>query len=90
MGYNHFDERKVPIRNIAFSVGNPKGLLATLDSIDFELPQTIHSLAAAGEPLGKGGHKISVVELDAQLKKCEMRVEQRLQLKSALIRQGLL
>jgi hypothetical protein len=84
------DSRKPPHpRHVAFSIGNSKGLIRTLESLGFDLPQTIHSLAAAGEPLGKAG-KIDVHELDRQLKQCALRTEQRIQLKAALIRQGLL
>jgi hypothetical protein len=99
MAYNHqesnsveysSDFRKPPLRNVAWSLGNAQGLLRTLDSIGFELPQAVTALAAAGDVLGKGGHKIALHELDAQLKKCNLRTDQRIQLKSALMRQGLL
>ena len=67
------------------------GLLRTLDRLGFTVPAALQAAADEGRPLSRAGDfKIDVHDLDAALKLIDISLEKKMQLKSALIHQGLL
>jgi hypothetical protein len=84
------DSRKPANRPLNYSYGNREGLVKVLSALGYEIPQTLIALAAANKPLGTTSFTVDVHTLDRQLAKAEIRYEDRLRLKTALRREGLL
>jgi hypothetical protein len=81
---------KAPLKPFHFHFGNRQSLITTLGYLGFEVPAAVTALAAAGEPLGKGGHRIDLHQLDTVLAGYDVQPRIRIQLKNELGRQGLL
>jgi hypothetical protein len=91
MVYNYIDERKPPTKPFPYAFGNKFALLKALDALGFTVPKELEALAASStQALGSAGHSITVYELDQALKKVNLSVEKRLQLKAGLSREGIL
>jgi len=84
------DARKPGSKLLNYSFGNREGLVKVLDALGFEIPHTLTALAAANKPLGTTSFQVDVHALDRVLTKAEIRVEDRMRLKTALRREGLL
>jgi hypothetical protein len=87
--YDH-DARKPGNRPLNYSFGNREGLVKVLEALGYEIPTTLIALAAANKRLGTTSFSVDVHVLDRQLAKAEIRYEDRLRLKTALRREGLL
>jgi hypothetical protein len=81
---------KPPLKGWHFHFANKASLLRTMEQLGFEVPGAVTALAAANEPLGKGGHRIDLHQLDSVLAGYDVSPRIRMQLKNELIRQGLL
>jgi hypothetical protein len=79
-----------PKKQFPYSFTSPAALAKCLASIGFDMPASVTALAAAGQPLGKSGCKIDVHELDEILSRYEISTQKRMQLKSEMVRQGVL
>jgi hypothetical protein len=89
--YTYIDEQKPPTKPFPYSFGNRQALLKALDALGFQIPAQLQAMAASStQPLGSAGHSITVFELDQALKKVNLSVEKRLQLKAGLSREGIL
>jgi hypothetical protein len=84
------DARRPATKSLNYSFGNRYGLVKVLDALGFEIPTTLIALAAANKPLGTTSFQVDVHALDRVLSKAEIRIEDRLRLKTALRREGLL
>jgi hypothetical protein len=84
------DSRKPGSKPLNYSFGNREGLVKVLDALGFQIPTTLVALAAANKPLGTTSFQLDVHALDIQLTKAEIRTEDRMRLKTALRREGLL
>jgi hypothetical protein len=91
MGYNYFDEQKPSSKPFPYSFSNRQGLVKALDALGFAVPAQLEAMAASStQPLGSAGHSITVYELDQALKKVNLSVQKRLELKAGLSREGIL
>jgi hypothetical protein len=81
---------KAPLKPFHFHFGNKASLIRTLEGLGFEVPAAVTALAAANEPLGKGGHQIELHQLDTVLAGYDVQPRMKIQLKNELSRQGLL
>jgi hypothetical protein len=79
-----------PLKPFPWNFSDKRSLIRTLECIGCTVPPAVTALAAAGQPLGAGGHKITIYELDQLLAQYDIPVRKRLQLKCELGRQGLL
>jgi hypothetical protein len=73
-----------------FSERDKGSVLRVLGHLDFEVPAAVTALAAAGEKLGSGGHRINLYDLDQKLAGYDIPLMRKMELKTLLIRQGLL
>lgn len=81
---------KAPLKAFHFHFDNKASLITTLGHLGFEVPAAVTALAAANEPLGKGGHQIDLHQLDTVLAGYDVSTRLKIQLKNELSRQGLL
>ena len=81
---------KPPLKPFPHHFGNRQSLIQTLECIGFKMPDAVTALAAAGQPLGSGGHRIDLHDLDLKLAEYDLQPVRRIQLKNELGRQGLL
>ena len=81
---------KAPLKPFPWHFGNRQSLIRTLEGIGFEVPAAVTALAAAGQPLGSGGHQITVHQLDTLLAGYDVQPRIRIQLKQELMKQGLM
>jgi hypothetical protein len=79
-----------PLRPFPCHFGDRPSLIRTLAYLGFEMPAAVTALAAAGQPLGSGGHSIGTYELDGELAKFDIKTQDKIQLKLLLTREGLL
>ena len=90
MGY--YDEQQKPqTKPFPYAFNNKEALVRALDVLGFAVPKELEALAASStKPLGSSGHSITVYELDQALKKVNLSVQKRLELKAGLSREGIL
>jgi hypothetical protein len=81
---------KEPLKPFPYNFGDRRSLLRTLECVGYKIPPAVTALAAAGQPLGAAGLKITVSEIDQLLAGYDIPVQKRMQLKAELNRQGLL
>jgi hypothetical protein len=82
--------KKTPLKPFPCHFGNAQSLLKTLDYLGFNPPTALQALAAAGQPLGSGGHGIDAHEFDGILAGFDIDTRKRIQLKTMMRHQGLL
>jgi hypothetical protein len=68
----------------------PQALAGVLDALDLSLPPAVKALAASDTPYGATGHQVSLAELDKALAATSLTVGDRIKLKVALTKTGLL
>lgn len=85
MEYSTPQKPTIPIRT------GRQGIVKTLYHLGFAVPSEIVALAASSTaPLGSSGFSVDVYTLDQAMKKFEIKVSDRIMIKSELSRQGLL
>ena len=78
------------LQRLSGNMDNPIALVGALASIGLDVPAGMTIAASTGKPLRTTGHQYSVCEVDAALRNTGLSVAERMRLKAAMGRAGLL